>query len=89
MEIWEYNGIYQLNIYIYISIGIWECMNIFLWTVLNIWEYVSININGIISSRFQHVKVAGDFKGPVSPNSPMVWMVWRDGLGWFGRTSLW
>ena len=42
MEIWEYNGIYQWNIYIYqwniyiyismeyiyISIGIWECMNI-------------------------------------------------------------
>ena len=32
-------------------------------------------MNGIIPSRFQHVKVAGNFKGPLSP------MVWReDGL---------
>ena len=42
---------------------------------------MNININGIISSRFQHVKVAGDFKGPVSPIVRLegwIGMVWKD-----------
>ena len=47
---------------------------------------MNININGIISSRFQHVKVAGDFKGPVSPIVRLEG--WFGGMDWDGLEGL-